>query len=109
MSEEQEEHKESLESLPKPRQILTDPAKSCQLQPATDLSVASAGQEPALTQSQQLVPRALLTGPTIRAAAQQAGVSERSIHHWPPSARVTELSNSCRPHRESNALKTLTS
>ena len=59
-----EEHKESLESLPKPRQILTDPAKSCQLQPATDLSVASAGQEPALTQSQRLAPRALLTCPT---------------------------------------------
>ena len=77
-----EEHKEFLESLPQPRQIMTDPAKSCQLQPVTDFSVASADQEPALTQSQQLAPRALLTCLTIRAAAQQAGVSERSIHRW---------------------------
>ena len=48
-----EEHKEFLESLPKPRQIMTDPAKSCQIQPVTDFSVASADQEPALSQSQQ--------------------------------------------------------
>ena len=64
MSEEQEEHKESLGSARKPRQILTDPAKSCQRQPATDLSVPSADREPAPTQSQQLAPRALLTCPT---------------------------------------------
>ena len=82
MSEEQEEHKESLESPRKPRQILTNPAKSCQLQPAGELSVATADPEPALTQRQQLALVALLSAHSVAAAAHRSGVSERSIHRW---------------------------
>ena len=82
MSEEQEEHKESLERPRKPRQIVTDPANSCQPQPTNELSVASADQEPALTQRQQLVLVAMLSTHSIAAAARKSGVSERSIHRW---------------------------
>ena len=82
MSEEQEEHKESLESPRKPRQILTDPAKSCRLQLANELSVASADPEPALTQPKQLALVALLSAHSVAAAARRSGVSERSIHRW---------------------------
>ena len=82
MSEEQEECKEFLETTPKPRQILTDPAKSCQLQPVNELSVASAEPEPALTQRQQLALVALISARSVAAAARQSGVSERSIHRW---------------------------
>ncbi len=82
MSEDQEEHKESLESPRKPRQILTDPAKSCQLQPVNELSVASADPEPALTQTKQLALVALLSAHSVAAAARRSGVSERSIHRW---------------------------
>ncbi len=82
MSEEQEEHKESLESPRKPRQILTHPAKSCWLQPANKLSVASADPEPALTQPKQLALLALPSARSVAAAARRSGVSERSIHRW---------------------------
>ena len=77
-----EEHKESLESPRKPRQILTDPAKSSQLQPANELSVASADPGPALTQRQQLALVALLSAHSVAAAARRSGVGERSIHRW---------------------------
>ncbi len=74
-----EEHKESLQHLRKPRQIVTNPANSCQLQSVTELSVASAEQEPALTQRQQLALIAMVSVHSIAAAARQSGVSERSI------------------------------
>ncbi len=61
---------------------MTDPANSCQLQPVNELSVASADQEPALTQRQQLALVAMVSAHSIAAAARQAGVSERSIHRW---------------------------
>ena len=82
MSDEQEEHKESLESPRKPRQILTDPAKSCRPQPASELSVASGDPEPALTQRQQLALLGMLSARSVAGAARQSGVSERSIHRW---------------------------
>ncbi len=63
----------------KPRQIVTDPANSCQLQPVNELSVASADQEPALTQRQQLVLVAMVSAHSIAAAARQSGVSERQF------------------------------
>ena len=77
-----QEHKEFLESPRKPRQILTDPDKSCQLQLASELSVASADQEPALTQPKQLALLALLSAHSAAAAARRSGVSECSIHRW---------------------------
>ncbi len=39
-------------------------------------------QQPSLTPGQELALPALLTCPTIRAAAKQAGVSERSMRRW---------------------------
>ena len=82
MSEQQEEYKESLERPRKPRQIVTDPANFCQLQPVNELSVASADPEPAFTQRQQLVLVAMLSAHSVAAAARRSGVSERSIHRW---------------------------
>ena len=79
MSEQRQEHKESLQSARKPRQIVTDPANSCQLQPVNELPVASADQEPALTQRQQLVLVAMVSAHSIAAAARQSGVSERQF------------------------------
>ena len=73
MSEEEQERKESLQSSQKPRQILTDPAKSRQLQPANELSVASADPEPALTQAKQLTLLALLSARSVAAAARLRG------------------------------------
>ena len=82
MSEQHREHKKSLQSARKPRQIVTDPANSCQLQPVNELSVASADPEPALTQRQQQALVAMVSAHSIAAAARHSGVSERWIHRW---------------------------
>ena len=83
-------NQESLESIQKPRQILTDPAKSCQLQPASDLSVASPEPEPALTQPKQLALVALLSAHSVAAAARRSGVS--NLHR-----NLVESMSSVRP------------
>ena len=53
-----------------------------QLQPASELSVASGDPEPALTQRQQLALFGMLSARSVAGAARQSGVSERSIHRW---------------------------
>ena len=93
-----EEHKESLESPAKPRQIQPDPAKSCQIQQAADASEPSASEEPTLTPPQELAILALVTARSVAAAARQSGVGERSIHRWlhedkPFQARLRQLRN----------------
>ncbi len=44
--------------------------------------MASADQEPTLTQPKQLALLALLSARSVAGAARQSGVSERSIHRW---------------------------
>ena len=72
MSEEQDEHKESLESIPKPRQILTDPANFSR--PAISPWRPPNRNQP-LTQPKQLALVALLSAHSVATAARRSGVS----------------------------------